>query len=177
MSVDVLRERLQPKGEFVRVDRIGEVWRPREVAQDWKPYTNGRWIFNEQVGWYFESDEPWAEVTYHYGRWYDDPDQGWVWVADTEWAPAWVEWRRSKQYVGWRPLPPENAPRRISSRRGSRGAGSMDVTEIQEEWVFIPTRESRPRASRRFASVRPRSSRSTATHVPSAVSNAVAAMP
>ncbi len=141
VSVDVLRERLQPQGEFVRVDRIGEVWRPRDVAQDWQPYTNGRWIFNQQVGWYFESDEPWAEVTYHYGRWYDDPDQGWVWVAGTEWAPAWVEWRRNKQYVGWRPLPPENAPRRVSSRRGSRGPSSIDVTEIQEEWVFIPTRE------------------------------------
>jgi len=153
VSVDVLRERLQPQGEFAHVDKLGEVWRPRDVAQDWQPYTNGRWIFNQQVGWYFESDEPWAEVTYHYGRWYDDPDQGWVWVAGTEWAPAWVEWRRNKQYVGWRPLPPENAPRRTSPHRGSRGAGSMDVTEIQEEWVFIPTREI---TSERITTVRVR---------------------
>jgi len=105
VSVDMLHDKLSSEGEFTRVDRLGQVFRPRGVDRDWKPYSHGRWIFNDRVGWYFESDEPWAEVTYHYGRWYEDPDQGWVWVAGTEWAPAWVEWRRSKQYVGWRPLP------------------------------------------------------------------------
>ncbi|MCP8938922.1 hypothetical protein NK718_10380 [Alsobacter sp. SYSU M60028] len=138
VSVEQLRTKLEPEGEFVRVSKLGEAWRPRDVERDWQPYTNGRWIFNQQVGWYFESDEPWAEITYHYGRWYDDPEQGWVWIAGTEWAPAWVEWRRNKDYVGWRPLPPSNAPRRVATRRGDRG---YDVTEIQEEWVFVPTRE------------------------------------
>lgn len=28
-------------------------------------------------------------------------------VPGTEWGPAWVSWRRSPQYVGWAPLPPE----------------------------------------------------------------------
>ena len=103
-------------GEQVRIEGLGEVWKPRDIPADWAPYSNGRWIFNQQVGWYFESNEPWAEITYHYGRWYNDPSQGWVWVADTQWAPAWVEWRRSKEHVGWRPLPPENAPKRTATR-------------------------------------------------------------
>ena len=74
------------------------------MAADGRPYSNGRWIFNDKVGWYFDSPEDWAEITYHYGRWYKDPTEGWVWIAGDEWAPAWVEWRRSKKFVGWRLL-------------------------------------------------------------------------
>lgn len=138
LTVDTLRERVAPQGEFVRVSTVGEVWKPRGVPQGWQPYTRGNWIYNNQVGWYFNSDEPFAEVTYHYGRWYEDPDQGWVWVADTKWAPAWVEWRRNKQYVGWRPLPPENAPRRTR-----RSTTTVTVTRaspdfFEEEWIFVP---------------------------------------
>src|SRR5215212_6656721 len=145
VTVEEFREKLTPVGEYVRVEGLGEVWKPRNVADDWQPYSTGRWIFNEKVGWYFESDEPWAEITYHYGRWYDDPNEGWVWVADTQWAPAWVEWRRSKNYVGWRPLPPENAPR-ASTRTATRKAttvsrkGRSGGREVEaEEWVFVPT--------------------------------------
>ena len=32
---------------------------------------------------------------------------GWLWVPGYEWAPAWVSWRKSDDYVGWAPLPPE----------------------------------------------------------------------
>jgi hypothetical protein len=145
VRVEQFHETLAPLGEYVQVQNLGEVWKPRDVAPDWQPYSVGRWIFNEKVGWYFQSDEPWAEITFHYGRWYDDPEHGWVWVAGTEWASAWVEWRRSKQYVGWRPLPPENALRRTAARSTtsrstttrSRRAGSTEV--IEEAWVFVPT--------------------------------------
>ena len=142
VTVGTLRERVAPQGEFVKVATIGEVWKPRGVPQGWQPYTRGNWIYNDKVGWYFNSDEPFAEVTYHYGRWYEDQEQGWVWVADTKWAPAWVEWRRNKQYVGWRPLPPENAPRRVGRRGGTTTtvtvtrSGGVDF--VEEEWVFIP---------------------------------------
>lgn len=142
VTTDDLRGRVAPQGEFVKVETIGEVWRPRGVPADWKPYTRGTWIYNSEVGWYFNSDEPFAEVTYHYGRWYEDSNQGWVWVADTKWAPAWVEWRRNKQYVGWRPLPPENAPRR-SARRGTTTTVVTEtrspVSVEEEEWIFVPS--------------------------------------
>ncbi|MFC7398715.1 DUF6600 domain-containing protein [Chelatococcus sp. GCM10030263] len=137
VSADGFFDRLQPYGELVRVDTLGEVWKPADVPADWKPYSNGQWIYNEEVGWYFESKEPWAEITYHYGRWYDDPNQGWVWVAGTEWAPAWVEWRRSDRYVGWRPLPPDNAPRR-TARRSTTTVTQRGAPEETETWVFVP---------------------------------------
>lgn len=145
VRVEQFRETLTPLGEYVQIQGLGEAWKPRNVAPDWQPYSVGRWIFNDRVGWYFQSDEPWAEITFHYGRWYDDPEHGWVWVADTEWAPAWVEWRHSKQHIGWRPLPPENAPRRTGARTTpsrstvarTRRPGSTEI--VEEAWVFVPT--------------------------------------
>ena len=88
---------------------IGWSWRPF-VGVGWRPYHNGYWYTSRWGCLTWVSYDPWGWGTYHYGRWYNDPSQGWVWVADTQWAPAWVEWRRSKEHVGWRPLPPENAP-------------------------------------------------------------------
>ncbi len=70
------------------------------------PYTDGSWAYTD-AGWTWISEEPFGAITYHYGRWTRLQDTGWVWVPDTEWAPAWVSWRRSEQYVGWAPLPPE----------------------------------------------------------------------
>jgi hypothetical protein len=137
-SVDGFYDQLRPYGELVQVDSLGGVWKPTDVAADWQPYSNGRWIYNQEVGWYFESDEPWAEITYHYGRWYDDPDQGWVWVAGTEWAPAWVEWRRNDRYVGWRPLPPDNAPQRTARRTSTTTVTRTAVPEEAQTWVFVP---------------------------------------
>ena len=142
VSVTEFRERLEPQGQFVQVQGLGEAWKPRDVPADWTPYSKGRWIFNQQVGWFWEFDEPWGEIVFHYGRWYQDADQGWVWVADTQWAPAWVEWRRSKKFVGWRPLPPENAPKRVAKRSKTtttttRRGGTAE--EVSEEWVFVPT--------------------------------------
>jgi hypothetical protein len=131
-SVSEFRQRLSPMGETVRVQGFGEVWKPRNMAADWRPYSNGRWIFNEKVGWYFDSPEDWAEITYHYGRWYKDPTEGWVWIAGDEWAPAWVEWRRGKKFVGWRPLPPDNAPRVARRQR------TADIGEVEEVWTFVP---------------------------------------
>ena len=38
------RTALEPYGRFERHERFGEVWRPARVAQDWRPYTIGRWV-------------------------------------------------------------------------------------------------------------------------------------
>src|SRR4051794_37028765 len=57
VSVERFRERLAPLGDYVRVEGLGEVWKPRNVADDWQPYSVGRWIFNDKVGWYFLSEE------------------------------------------------------------------------------------------------------------------------
>ncbi len=91
---------------FQSVD-YGYVWQPAVALQtSWRPYTVGRWAACDR-GWTWLSDEPFGWATYHYGRWAKMKGCGWIWVPGEVWAPAWVAWRRSDQYVGWCPLPPE----------------------------------------------------------------------
>ena len=78
---------------------------PREArTAGWRPYTDGTGLTTTLDG---KANEPFGWATYHYGRWARIKRLGWVWVPGSEWAPAWVAWRRSDQYVGWAPLPPE----------------------------------------------------------------------
>ena len=101
-------EKLDPYGEWRETRDYGYVWQPREAeeSRDWRPYTEGRWVYSD-AGWTWVSDEPYGWATYHYGRWVRLRRIGWVWVPGDEWAPAWVSWRTNKDYVGWAPLPPE----------------------------------------------------------------------
>ncbi|HEV7406205.1 MAG TPA: DUF6600 domain-containing protein [Chthoniobacteraceae bacterium] len=106
VSVEFFYESLDPYGEWIQTADYGYVFHPKDVQEDWRPYTDGSWAFTD-AGWTWVSEEPFGGITYHYGRWTRLQNTGWVWVPDTEWAPAWVSWRRSEQYVGWAPLPPE----------------------------------------------------------------------
>src|SRR5205814_69230 len=93
-------------GTWVDVPSYGRCWRPTQVGADWRPYAEGQWVWTD-VGWYWDSTEPWAWACYHYGSWIEDPTFGWVWVPGTEWAPAWVMWREGPDYIGWAPWGPE----------------------------------------------------------------------
>jgi hypothetical protein len=106
MSTEVFYDALDPYGDWIKTDDYGYAFHPRDVGEDWRPYTDGNWAYTD-AGWTFVSDEPFAWATYHYGRWANVESIGWMWVPDTEWGPAWVSWRRSNDYVGWSPLPPE----------------------------------------------------------------------
>jgi hypothetical protein len=108
VSLDVqFRTALSPHGRFHRHDRWGEVWIPARRDRDWRPYTEGRWVYTDEWGWFWESDEDFGWVAYHYGRWVLDPQLGWIWIPGNEWGPAWVQWRRGDRHAGWAPLPPQ----------------------------------------------------------------------
>jgi hypothetical protein len=96
---------LAPYGEWFELNDGMTVWRPIMMPRNWVPYTIGHWEWTSD-GWYWDSDEPFGYITYHYGRWYNDDYYGWIWVPDEQWAPAWVEWRYDDDYVGWAPLSP-----------------------------------------------------------------------
>jgi hypothetical protein len=105
-------EELSQHGEWVEYENYGPVWHPRGVEEDWRPYTNGRWVPTSQ-GYVFESHEPWAWATYHYGNWFPTPHYGWCWAPGRTWYPNTVTWRTSPQtaavdvsYIGWAPIPP-----------------------------------------------------------------------
>ena len=107
-SYDTFYSKLDPYGDWRETADYGYVFQPRaaEGSRKWRPYTNGRWVYTE-AGWTWVSEEPFGWATYHYGRWTRLRNIGWVWVPGDEWAPAWVSWRKSDDYVGWAPLPPE----------------------------------------------------------------------
>jgi hypothetical protein len=120
---------LAPYGAWRRHPQFGEVWVPRGVPRDWRPYEYGHWVYTDDWGWYWVSDdqeEDWGWVAYHYGRWAFDRGFGWFWVPGDEWAPAWVDWRYGDDYVGWAPLPPDELI----------GAYEEDPTY----WVFVAPR-------------------------------------
>ncbi len=97
---------LSPYGVWVNHPTYGEVWYPRNVSQDWRPYTDGYWAYTNDYGWLWVANEPWGWAPFHYGRWAWDDWYGWVWVPGRVWAPAWVFWRSGGGYAAWSPMPP-----------------------------------------------------------------------
>lgn len=123
-TLDNFKAALEPHGRWVNSERHGDVWVPN-VAKDWRPYTNGRWVYTE-YGWTFVAEESWGWAPFHYGRWaYLQPD-GWSWIPGFEWAPAWVAWRYGGDYLGWAPLGP-----------WGYGLGYYGYPSL---WCFVPGR-------------------------------------
>lgn len=105
VQVGQFYNRLAPHGRWVWIN--GQyVWTPI-VNADWRPYTDGRWVYNRRHGWTWVSNEPFGWATYHYGRWGYSHRIGWFWVPGTRWAPAWVSWRYSGNTIAWAPMPPD----------------------------------------------------------------------
>src|SRR5438552_3294111 len=131
--------KLEPHGAWLETADYGYVWQPREVesSQSWRPYTNGRWVYTD-AGWTWISEEPFGWATYHYGRWTRLRGIGWVWVPGNQWAPAWVSWRKSNDYVGWAPLPPEA---RFDQHTGIHNWSDSYYDIGPDQYCFVPTRE------------------------------------
>ena len=136
---NIFYTKLDSYGEWRETSDYGYVWQPREAerSRNWHPYTDGRWVYTD-AGWTWVSDEPFGWATYHYGRWTRLRGIGWVWVPGNEWAPAWVSWRKSDEYVGWAPLPPEA---RFDRRRGIHNWADNYYDIGPDQYRFVATRE------------------------------------
>ena len=107
VSFDYFHAQLAPYGRWLHHARWGDIWVPA-VAHFRPYYRRGHWVYTD-AGWMWVSDYRWGNIAFHYGRWVYDPEYGWVWVPGYVWAPAWVIWREGDGYVGWFPMPPDNA--------------------------------------------------------------------
>src|SRR5438093_1512250 len=131
--------KLEPYGGWIETSDYGYVWQPRETesSRSWRPYTNGRWVYTD-AGWTWISEEPFGWATYHYGRWTRLRGIGWVWVPGNQWAPAWVSWRKSNDYVGWAPLPPEA---RFDQHTGIHNWSDNYYDIGPDQYCFVASRE------------------------------------
>lgn len=130
--------KLGPYGDWIETADYGYVFHPREATGSrWRPYVNGRWVYTD-AGWTWISQEPFGWATYHYGRWTRLRGIGWVWVPGNQWAPAWVSWRKSNDYVGWAPLPPEA---RFDQRTGIHNWADSYYEIGPDQYCFIASRE------------------------------------
>jgi hypothetical protein len=91
-------------GDWVYMAPYGYVWAPRGVAADWRPYSNGRWLWLPLCGWTWHPYEPWGWPVCHYGRWHWAFGIGWYWIPMPVWGPAWVSWWWNYDYFAWAPL-------------------------------------------------------------------------
>lgn len=97
-------DELSPYGRWHDLDAYGRVWQPGNMHRGWRPYTRGRWVWDDDYGWTWTSDFNWGWAAFHYGRWIYDSHYGWLWVPGRVWSPAWVTWRFSDGYIGWSPI-------------------------------------------------------------------------
>src|SRR5436305_1554037 len=137
-SYDTFYTQLDRYGDWRETSDYGYVWQPRQAqSRTWRPYTDGHLVYTD-VGWTWVSEEPFGWATYHYGRWTRLRNIGWVWVPGDQWAPAWVSWRKSNDYVGWAPLPPE--------ARFDRGIGIHNWSDSYydigpDQYCFVETKQ------------------------------------
>ncbi len=143
-DVAMFYDDLSQYGQWVEYEKYGPVWRPNQVAEDWRPYTNGRWVPTND-GNVFESEEPWGWATYHYGNWMPTEGNGWVWVPGSTWYPSTVEWRTSAEnepvdnsYVGWAPTPPPDYVPPPSYAPPSYNQGAPVTDSLTSPlWIFV----------------------------------------
>ncbi|GAB1349643.1 hypothetical protein MASR1M107_18570 [Ignavibacteriales bacterium] len=125
---------LRAHGYWMEIDNV-VVWKPSRVRSNWQPYTYGRWIYTS-YGWFWDSDEAFGDIVFHYGRWYYDNWEGWVWVPGYEWAPAWVEWRYDDDYIGWAPLSPY-----ATFNRNYGISFTINIVIPVNQWRFVRIRD------------------------------------
>src|SRR5260370_10123267 len=113
-------------GKWGTHDKYGDIWVPTVTPPGWHPYPACQWVFTKE-GWYFNDDPPWGSIVHHYGRWSHDESIGWFWVPDQNWSPGWVVWRKSDQWIGWAPMPPEQDVKLVSS----------DAFNNDKLWIFM----------------------------------------
>ncbi len=95
-------------------------WTPYYANSDWRPYANGRWVWNPYYGYVWTSYDTCGWFTHHYGRWNWSYNQGWCWIPSYHWSPAWVSWCWNDNYYGWSPLSWWNRPIVIVNNRWDR---------------------------------------------------------
>ncbi len=98
---DVFLDVLNPGGAWTETEPGKYAYHPYD-AQDAVPFTRGRWAYTD-FGWTWIGDAPGSFATDHYGVWVLDDKGAWAWKPAPLWHPAPVDFRQTKDRIGWRP--------------------------------------------------------------------------
>jgi hypothetical protein len=133
-------DELDANGTWQPGTEYGAIWFPRNVAPDWAPYRNGRWINHAPWGWVWVEDEPWGYAPFHYGRWVNYSGR-WGWVpgppaSHPVWSPALVVFAGGIHAGGvgvsaWFPLGP-GEPYKPWYHASPRYIDQVNITNISE---------------------------------------------
>jgi hypothetical protein len=99
---------LDDYGTWKENSEYGNVWVPNDQGDDFQPYSNGNWMYQQPYGWTWVGYEPWGFAPYHYGRWVYG-GWGWGWApgpyaywGSPYYAPAMVAWFGGGGFgIGW----------------------------------------------------------------------------
>jgi hypothetical protein len=99
---------LDDYGTWKENSEYGNVWVPNDQGDDFQPYSNGNWMYQQPYGWTWVGYEPWGFAPYHYGRWVQG-GWGWGWApgpyaywGSPYYAPAMVAWFGGPGFgIGW----------------------------------------------------------------------------
>jgi hypothetical protein len=86
---------LDANGTWTSDPTYGDVWFPKDIADDWAPYRYGSWRFLPPFGWTWIDHAAWGFAPSHYGRWARIGER-WAWVPGPQsdepaYNPALVE--------------------------------------------------------------------------------------
>jgi hypothetical protein len=79
-------QELAQYGLWVATEQYGWAWEP-QVASDWAPFRQGRWVEIAPWGRTWIDDAPWGFAPAHYGSW-AEVNRRWVWVPGNAAQPA-----------------------------------------------------------------------------------------
>ncbi len=112
---------LDEYGSWRSVGSHGDVWFPNRVDDDWAPYRDGQWVWQDPWGWTWVDNAPWGFAPSHYGRWVSVSNH-WGWIPGPRnvrpiYAPALVAFVGGRNWgvslslgggspIGWFPLGP-----------------------------------------------------------------------
>ncbi len=136
-NIAVAAGNLSQYGNWVDTPSYGWVWQPEVSQPDWRPYSDGRWVYVNPFGWTWVDNAPWGWAPYHYGTW-TDLSSGWAWVPGPSyqpWCPAVVNFSTYDGDVAWAAL----APREVHYTRTSFGFGiGSNWFSISQVAAYLP---------------------------------------
>ncbi len=107
-NVGLVAGDLDAYGNWHQDPTNGWSWSPKNQPTGWRPYSDGRWVWDDAFGWTWVSNEPWGWAPYHYGTWFQSAN-GWNWCPgpySQYWSPGVVSFADTGGEISWAPLNP-----------------------------------------------------------------------